>query len=55
MPEVGELWHMDQLAIFVKFYWNTAPPVPLHIMFGYFGTTAAGLSTCDSNYMDYNI
>lgn len=36
---VGKLWPTDWVAGFGKLYWLPATPVPLHIVYGSFGTS----------------
>ena len=37
--------------VLVKFYWNPAMPIHLHIVCGSFCTVAAELSSCDGGHM----
>lgn len=42
---------VGHLPISVKFYWNTAIPICLCIVFGFFRTTMAELSSWDRDYV----
>lgn len=47
-------WKFCKIPISVainEVFWNTAVPVYLHIAYGYFPTTTAKLSSCDSDQM----
>lgn len=41
------------LDVLIKFYWNTGTPIHLHVVYGYFYTAVAELSSCERDHMTH--
>lgn len=55
LVEVYKVWLQGKSSLLpafeIKFYWNTASPIPLHIVFGLSCPTRVEFSRCDADHM----